>query len=441
MAHAVPLHYLQPLLAPNGIALVGATEREGALGRIVYRKLLDGRPQGPLYGVNPKHASIFGRKAYARLADLPEKVDLAVIVTPARVVPQIVREAGAAGIRGAVVLTSGFAETGAAGRRLQDELVAAAREARVRMLGPNCIGVMRTDIGLNATFARGNALSGPLALVSQSGAICGAILDWATRAGIGFTSVVSLGGAADVDFGEALDFLVGDAATEAILMYVEGVRDARRFVSAVRAASRVKPVIALKVGRYTSGSRAASSHTGALVGSDAVFEAALRRAGAVRGRTYTQLFAAARLLASDRLPKGERLAVVTNGGGAGVIAADSAAENGIPLAELSPETVRSLDEKLPPQWSRGNPIDIIGDAPPERFALAAAAVLADPGVDALLAMYSPVAVTEPEAAARAVSEAFAKARKPVLAAWLGDINPSASRRYLDDAGIPNFYTP
>lgn len=438
---ALPRHYLQPLLAPNGVALVGATEREGALGRIVWRNLAEAKPRGPLYPVNPKHAAIFGRKAYARLAELPAGVELAVIVTPARTVPQIVREAGAAGIAAAVVLTSGFAETGAAGRELQEELVAAAREARVRLLGPNCIGVMRPEAGLNATFARGNALAGPLAFVSQSGAICGAILDWATRAGIGFSSVVSLGGAADVDFGEVLDFLVGDVATEAILMYVEGVHDARRFVSALRAASRVKPVVALKVGRYLSGSRAASSHTGALVGSDAVFEAALHRAGAVRVRSYTQLFAAARALASRLRPAGERLAIVTNGGGPGVVAADSAAENGVALARLSPETIQALDGALPPQWSRGNPIDIIGDAPPARFAAAVGAALADPGVDAVLAMYSPVAVTEPDAAARAISELAAQSRKPLLAAWLGDINPAESRRHLDDAGIPNFYTP
>ena len=441
MSPAPSRHYLQPLLAPSGIALVGATEREGALGRLVYRNLAEAKPQGPLYAVNPKHATVFGAKAYARLGDLPDKVELAVIVTPARTVPQIVREAGAAGVRAAVVLTSGFGETGAAGRKLQDELVQAAREARVRVLGPNCIGVMRPDAGLNATFARGNALAGNLALVSQSGAICGAILDWATRSGIGFSSLVSLGGAADVDFGELLDYLVGDPATEAILMYVEGVHEARRFVSAVRAASRVKPVIALKVGRYASGSRAASSHTGALVGSDSVFEAALRRGGAVRVRTYTQLFAAARALASHLRPGGERLAIVTNGGGPGVVAADSAAENGVPLAELSAETVRLLDAQLPPQWSRGNPIDIIGDAPPGRFGVATAAALADPGVDAVLTMYSPVAVTEPQAAALAVSEAAGKSRKPVLAAWLGDINPNESRRHLDDAGIPNFYTP
>jgi acetyltransferase len=437
----VDRHYLQPLLAPHGVALVGATEREGALGRIVYRNLLDARPKGPVYAVNPKHASIFGKKAYARLGELPGKVDLAVVVTPARTVPQIVREAGAAGVRAAAVLTSGFAETGADGKKLQEELVRAAREAGVRLLGPNCIGLMRTDVGLNATFARGNALAGGLALVSQSGAICGAILDWATRAGIGFSSVVSLGGAADIDFGEILDYLVGDTATEAILMYVEGIHDARRFVSAVRAASRVKPVIALKVGRYLSGSRAASSHTGALVGADPVFDAALRRAGAVRVRTYTQLFAAARALASGRLPQGERLAIVTNGGGPGVVAADSAAENGVPLAVLSPTTIEELGKALPQQWSRGNPIDIIGDAPPERFAAATRAALADPGVDAVLVMYSPVAVTEPQDAARAVSEISGQRTKPLFAAWLGDINPNESRRYLDDAGIPNFYTP
>ncbi|HEX7055469.1 MAG TPA: bifunctional acetate--CoA ligase family protein/GNAT family N-acetyltransferase [Burkholderiales bacterium] len=441
MAYAVPRHYLQPLLAPHGIALVGATERKGALGRIVWRNLEAAKPPGVLYPVNPKHAAVFGRKAYARLGDLPGKADLAVVVTPARTVPQIVRDAGAAGIRAALVLSSGFAETGAAGRRLQDELVEAARRSGVRVLGPNSLGLMRTDVGVNATFARGNALAGPLALVSQSGAICGAILDWATRAGIGFSSVVSLGGAADVDFGEVLDYLVGDTATEAILLYVEGVRGARRFVSALRAASRVKPVIVLKVGRYLGGSRAASSHTGALVGADPVFEAALRRGGAVRVRTYTQLFAAARALASRLQPEGERLAIVTNGGGPGVVAADSAAENGIALAALSEATLRELDARLPPQWSRGNPVDIIGDAPPERFADAVRAVLADPGVDALLAMYSPVAVSEPEAAARAVAQAGAGRRKPVFAAWLGDVGPNESRRLLEASGIPTFYTP
>jgi acetyltransferase len=311
----------------------------------------------------------------------------------------------------------------------------------VRILGPNCLGLMRTDAGLNATFARTPARPGRLALVSQSGAVCTAILDWAHKAMVGFTSVVSLGAAADVDFGEILDFLVADPATEAILLYIEGIRDARRFMSALRVASRVKPVIALKVGRYASGSRAASSHTGALVGSDAVFDAALRRGGTVRVKTYTQLFAAARILSARRMPEGERLAILTNGGGPGVMAADSASENGVPLAQLSDATIRELDAKLPPQWSRGNPVDIIGDAPPERFSVATRAVLADPAVDALLALHTPVAVVDPADAARAVGEAAKASRKPVLAAWLGDVGPNPSHAELEAAGIPHFYTP
>jgi acetyltransferase len=437
----MPRHYLQPLLAPRSVALVGATERPGALGEILHRNLAAAGLRGALFAVNPKHPTLFGAQAYARLADLPQRPDLAVIVTPARTVPGIVREAGAAGIRAAVVLTSGFAEAGEEGRHLQSEMLQAAHDRGVRLLGPNCLGLIRTDVGLNATFARSYAHAGNLALVSQSGAMCTAMLDWAYGAGVGFSSVVSLGGAADIDFGEVLDFLVADEATRAILMYVEGLHDARRFVSALRAAARVKPVIALKVGRFRSGSRAATSHTGALTGSDAVFEAALRRCGTVRVRTYTQLFAAARLLAGGVMPRGARLAIVTNGGGPGVVAADSAAESGVPLATLAPETLAALDAALPAQWSRANPLDIIGDAPPERFAAATKAALADPGVDALLVLYSPVAVTSPREAAEAVALAARGGAKPVLAGWLGDINPSESRRCLDAAGIANFYTP
>ncbi len=363
------------------------------------------------------------------------------VATPARTVPGIIAQAGAAGIKAAIVLSSGFGEAGAAGRALQEEMLEAAKRHGVRILGPNCLGAMRTDAGLDATFARTPARAGSLALVSQSGAICSALLDWAHGAGVGFTSVVSLGAAADVDFGEILDFLVAVAATEAVLLYVEGIRDARRYMSALRAAARVKPVVVLKVGRYASGSKAASSHTGALVGSDDVFDAALRRAGTVRVKTYTQLFGAARILATPRFADGERLAILTNGGGPGVVAADSASENGVPLATLSGTTIEALNKKLPSQWSRGNPVDLIGDAPAELFGAATAALLADPGVDALLAMYSPVAVTAPEAAARAVAQAAAQTRKPVLAAWLGALDQGESRACLEAQGIANFHTP
>ena len=435
-------HVLAPLLAPTSVALVGATEREGSLGRIVWQNLAAGGLRGALTPVNPKHKLVFGERCRARLRDIPAAPDLAVVVTPARTVPEILEEAGKAGVRAAVVLTSGFGEAGKAGRTLQAEALAAARSHGLRLLGPNCLGLMRTDAGLNATFSPVPALPGKLALVSQSGAICTAILDWAHPAGVGFSSVVSLGAAADVDFGEVLDYLVADPGTDAILMYVEGIHDARRFLSSLRVAARAKPVVALKVGRYASGSNAASSHTGALVGSDSVFDAALRRCGTVRVRTYTQLFSAARILASGRHAIGERLAILTNGGGPGVLAADSAAENGVPLAQLSKETVAFLNQKLPSQWSGGNPIDIIGDAPPQRFTDATAAALADPGVDALLVMYCPIAVTPGAAAAQAVVEgARNRGRKTLLAAWLGDINPNATRAWLDEHGVPNFYTP
>jgi acetyltransferase len=434
-------HALAPLLAPERVALVGATERAGALGRLVWQNLAAGGLRGTLSAVNPKHKQVFGQICYARLKDLPEAPELAVIVTPARSVPGILEEAGAAGVRAAVVLSSGFGEAGDEGRALQAEALAAARKHGLRLLGPNCLGLMRTDAGLNATFSPVAALPGKLALLSQSGAICTALLDWAHAAGVGFSSVVSLGAAADVDFGELLDFLVADPATDAVLMYVEGIRDARRFVSALRAAARVKPVVVLKVGRHATGTHAASSHTGALMGSDAVFDAALRRCGTVRVQTYTQLFAAARILAAGRMPGGERLAIVTNGGGPGVMAADCATDNGVPLAQLSAESIAALDQKLPPQWSRRNPVDIIGDAPPQRFADATATVLADPGVDALLVMYSPVAVTPPEAAAKAVADASRGSRKPVIAAWLGDLRAGRTRGKPEEPGLANFYTP
>ncbi len=434
-------HALAPLLAPSSVALVGATEREGALGRLVWQNLAAGGLRGALDPVNPKHKQVFGQRCYARLRDLPQPPDLVVLVTPAQTIPSLLEEAGAAGVRAAVVLSSGFGEAGDAGRALQAEALAAARRHGLRMIGPNCLGLMRTDAGLNATFSPVPALPGKLALLSQSGAICTAILDWAKPSGVGFSSVVSLGAAADVDFGELLDFLIADPDTDAVLMYVEGIRDARRFVSSLRTAARAMPVVVLKVGRHASGTRAAASHTGALMGSDAVFDAALRRGGTVRVRTYTQLFAAARILAAGHAPAGERLAIITNGGGPGVMAADSAADNGVPLAQLSKETIALLDGKLPPQWSRGNPVDIVGDAPPQRFADATSAALADPGVDALLVMYSPVAVTLPEAAARAVAEAARGSKKPVIAAWLGDISPTRTRSYLEDQGLPNFYTP
>jgi len=435
------VHYLTPMFCPRSVALVGATEKPLKLGRLVLENLLQDGFKGPIHPVNPKYSEVLGLPCLHGLRDLPETVDLAIIVTPVDAVETVLKDAAAKGIPAAVILTAGYAEMGDAGKKRQDELALLARELGIRVLGPNCIGLMRTNIGLNATFAHTGAQRGRLGLVSQSGAICAAILDWAKPAGLGFSTVISLGAAADVDFGEAIDYLVADAETDALLLYVEGVRDARRFLSSLRAAARTKPVVVLKTGRYELGTRAATSHTGSLVGSDAVFDAALRRSGSVRVKTYTQLFAAARILAAGRIPKGNRLAVVTNGGGPGVMAADSAAENQVSLASLSDETQHALDAILPPHWSHANPVDIIGDATPQRLEDAVRTVLNDPGVDGLLALYCPTKIMPAGEAAKAMIRASAETSKPVLTAWLGQLDAADIRGLFETARVPNFYTP
>jgi acetyltransferase len=368
-------------------------------------------------------------------------VDLAVIATPPATVPRIVEECGEAGIAAAVVVTAGFSETGAEGAALERSLLDAARRRGVRIMGPNCLGIIRSSIGLNATFARGNALPGPLALVSQSGAVCTALLDWAAANGVGFSSVVSMGGTSDVDFGEVVDYLASDEKTEHILLYIEGVRDGRRLVGSLRAAARLKPIIVMKTGRHPAGSRAAVSHTGAIVGNDDVFDAVVRRAGIVRVATAGELVAAALALASHVRPGGERLAVVTNGGGPGVMAADRAAELGVPLATLSPPTIARLQAALPANWSHGNPVDLIGDAGPDRYRAAVTACLDDPAVDAVLAILTPQAMTEPTQAARALIGAASGAAKPVLACWMGQASVSEARRLLREAGLSSFRLP
>lgn len=446
-------HYLSPLFLPTSVALVGATERDGALGRFVFLNLQSGGfrskgSEGVIYAVNPKHDQVFGQPCFARLSDLPATPDLIVIATPAAGVGNILQEAGVAGVRAALILSAGFAETGAEGQARAQAVEAIARRYGIRMIGPNCIGMMRPAIGLNATFANAGVRAGSLALVSQSGAVCTAILDWAATTEIGFSSVISLGGALDVDFGEVLDFLVQDVETKSILLYVEGIRDARGFLSALRAAARVKPVVVLKAGRYTLSSQAASSHTGALTGDDAVFDTALARSGALRVMTSLQLFAAARLLADPRVTKslqGERLVIITNGGGPGVVAADCAADNDLKLAKLSAATLKILDAALPAHWSHGNPIDLIGDATPTRFEDAINAAAADSGVDALLVLFCPQTVTSAEAAAAAIISAaravMTQYGKPVFAAFLGGASIVRAREMLEAAHVPIFLTP
>ena len=434
-------HYLAPLFEPRSVALVGASDRPEKVGGRVMENLRSGGYRGALFAVNPKYANVRGVPCVPSVLDLPQPVDLAVIATPAATVPGILEQCGAKGIPAAVVISAGFSETGPEGARLEGDLLRAARRHGVRVMGPNCIGLMRMPLGLNATFARGHGLPGSLALVSQSGAVCTAMLDWATSNGVGFSSVISLGGSTDLDFGEVVDYLAVDDKTEHILLYMEGVRDGRRLVSSLRAAARVKPVILMKVGRHPAGSRAAVSHTGAIVGKDDVFDAVVRRTGVVRVQAMQDLVGAAQALAAHVHPSGERLAVITNGGGPGVMAADRAADLGIELASLSPATVVALQAVLPANWSHGNPIDLIGDAGPERYRAAVRACLADPGVDGIVVVLTPQAMTDAPAAARAVEEAAKGASKPVIAAWMGEASVEVARAQLRKAGLPVFRGP
>ncbi|KPK12977.1 MAG: acetyl-CoA synthetase [Myxococcales bacterium SG8_38] len=434
-------HYLDRLFDPRSVAVFGASERSDSVAARVFENLHTADFKGALYPINPKHDTVLGQRCHPDIESIGAPVDLAVIATPARTVPEIIHRCGEHGVSSAIVLTAGFREAGPRGRKLEREMLAEARRYRMRLVGPNCLGMVRPSVGLNATFSKDNALPGSLALVSQSGAICTAILDWANARRIGFSAVVSMGDASDVDFGDMLDYLALDAKTQAILLYVEGVGDARSFMSGLRAAARLKPVVVVKSGRHSEGLKAAVSHTGALVGSDDVFDAAIRRAGAVRAMTIDQLFAAAQLLSKRRHVQGDRLAMVTNAGGPGVMATDRAVDLGVQIAELGRETVERLHESLPEHWSGGNPVDILGDAPPEHYRLATEACLSDPNVDGLLVMLTPQAMTDPLGSARVVAGIAQKSDKPVLACWMGDSHVRDSRELLRQQGIPSFANP
>ncbi len=439
---------LDRMFAPRSIALVGASMREGSVGRVLLKNLAAGGFAGPIWAVN-RHAREMGGKmdgidAVASVADLAEAPDLAVIATPPQGIPDLIGELGARGTRAAVVITAGFGELGAEGRALQAQMLEAARPALMRIVGPNCLGVMVPGVGLNASFAHVAPLKGDIAFVSQSGAVITAMLDWATTRGIGFSHIVSLGGMADVDFGDTLDYLAQDPQTRSILLYVESVTQARKFMSAGRQAARLKPVMVIKAGRHAAGAKAALSHTGALAGSDAVYEAAFQRAGMLRVESLDDLFEAVETLSTrpERKPlAGERLAILTNGGGLGVLATDFLIDRGGRMAELAPETVTALDAVLPRTWSRGNPVDIIGDAPAERYAAAIGIVLKDPNTDALLVMNCPTAVVDNVAAARAVVDAAEKSAKPVFTSWLGDAGARAGRQVFLARRLPTYDTP
>ncbi len=434
-------HYLDKLFNPASIAVIGASDNPDSVGMKVFHNLLAGEFAGKLYGVNPKYQEIQGQRAYASVKKINHSIDLAIIITPANTVAQVISECGEKGIRAAIILSAGFAEIGDAGKMAEQSLLTLAAQYRMRLVGPNCLGMMRPHLQLNATFDNNSALEGHIALVSQSGAIAAAILDWACDKQIGFSTMLSLGNAADLDFGEILDFLALDAATNSILLYIEGIHNARHFMSGLRAAARMKPVIVIKGGRYAQGTRAAQSHTGALVGDDDVFDSALRRAGAVRVLTIEQLFSAAAILSSNYRSSGNRLAIITNGGGAGVMAADRASELNVKLPQLSDKTLIELNKILPESWSHHNPVDILGDATPERYHAAHTLCRSDENIDGLLSILVPVALSKPLKVAEQVIADAQQNHKPLLACWMGEKNVKSSRELFAKHNIPYFHTP
>lgn len=434
-------HYLTSLFEPKSVAVIGASERENSVGNVLFKNILESGYKGRLYAINPRHETIQGVQSYKSIEEIGARVELAIIATRPQTVPEIVEQCGRSGIKNVIIITAGFAEAGHSGAALERKTLEIARSYGVRVLGPNCMGIIRPEQGLNATFARINATAGNLALVSQSGAICSAVLDWAAANKVGFSSVISLGSTADVDFGEILDYLVCDNRSHYILLYIEGIRNSRRFMSALRSAARIKPIILLKAGRHAAGSAAVKVHSGMIAGSDSVFDAAVRRAGVVRVKNVGQLFYASKALASKFCPLGKRLAIITNGGGPGAMAADRAGDMKIPLAELSAATMKTLNAKLPSTWSQSNPIDIVGDATPERYRDAILAVAEDEGVDGILVILSPQAMTQPMAVAQGVIAVTEQTTKPIIACWMGEEQVLEGRTALENAGIPAFRMP
>ncbi|MEO7134337.1 MAG: bifunctional acetate--CoA ligase family protein/GNAT family N-acetyltransferase [Vicinamibacterales bacterium] len=429
------IRHLDQLLEPKSIVVIGASDRVGNVGATVWSNLRAGHFAGPIYAVNPKHATLEGVTVFARPADLPQAPDLAVLCTPPAAAPGLIEELGRLGTRAAIVMTAGL------NAAQKQATLDAARPHLLRVLGPNCLGLLTPHLGLNASFAHTDALPGEVAFISQSGALVTAVLDWAKSRRIGFSHMVSLGERADVDFGDLLDYLASDARTRSILLYIESIEAPRKFMSAARAAARNKPVIVVKAGRAGNGLKAAASHTGALAGSDIVFDAAIRRAGMLRVDTLQDLFMAAETLARFGSNRDEALMLMTNGGGAGVMAADAAALAGVPLCELS-ECVRDkLNAVLPPTWSHANPIDIIGDAPVRRYTETLQALLADRDSGAVLFLHAPTAIVRSDDIARACAPMVRQAPGRVMACWLGDAAVADARRIFEDAGVANYATP
>lgn len=432
---------LDAFFEPRNVAVIGASEKEGSVGRSLLQNLLDGRFGGKVFPVNPNHTTVLGNQSYAAISAVPETVDLAVIATPASTVPRVIAECSDAGVRGAVIISAGFREVGTEGARLEQEVLAAAAPGRTRLIGPNCLGLMRPSTGLNASFAGAMAKPGSVGFISQSGALCTAVLDWSLRENVGFSAFVSIGSMLDVNWGDLIDYLEDDPQTQSIIIYMESIGDARSFVSAARQAALSKPIVVIKAGRTEAAARAAVSHTGALVGSDEVFDAAFRRCGVLRVKTIAELFYMAEILAKQPRPAGPRLAIITNAGGPGVLATDALISAGGELATLSQGAIETLNAFLPAHWSHNNPIDVLGDASAERYRKAFEVVLDDAGNDGVLAILAPQAVTNAAATAEQLKASMKTSSKPVLASWMGGAEVENGERILSQADIPTFAYP
>ncbi len=432
---------LDAMFAPSAVAVIGATSDHGTVGRAVIENLLHGKFQGKVYAVNAQHPEVLGLKSYASIRDIPGPVDLAVVATPAATVPHLIGECVDAGARSAVVISAGFRECGAEGLALEQQIQEQLRRSSMCLIGPNCLGIMNPAIGLNATFAKAAPKAGNVALLSQSGALLTAILDWSAREQVGFSAIVSTGSMLDVGWGDLIYYFGDDPHTKSILIYMESVGDARSFLSAAREVALTKPIIVIKAGRSEAASRAAASHTGALTGSDEVLDAAFRRSGVLRVHNIEDLFYMAEALSRQPRPKGPRLTILTNAGGPGVLATDSLVANGGELAELSPESLRRLDEFLPAHWSHNNPIDVLGDADPERYARALEIASQDPNSDGLLVILAPQGMADPAEVAERLKPYAKQSGKPVLASWMGGNSVAAGEAALNSAGIPTFPYP
>ena len=434
-------HPLDTIFSPRTVALIGATEREGAVGRTILRNLIGNPFGGIVYPVNTNRSSVLGIRAYPTIHDVPDQVDLAVIVTPALTVPDVIEQCVAAGVKGAIIISAGFKEIGRRGAQLEEKILKRARSAKMRIIGPNCLGVMSPFTGINATFAKGMARPGNVGFISQSGALCTSVLDWSFSENVGFSAFVSIGSMLDVDWGDLIYYLGDDPRTRSIVIYMETIGNAQSFLSAAREVSLSKPIIVIKAGRTDAAARAAASHTGSLAGSDDVLEAAFRRCGVLRVDNLAQLFAMAEVLGKQPRPQGPRLTILTNAGGPGVLATDALIQGGGQLAELPEATLQQLNDLLPRHWSHNNPIDILGDADPERYAESVRIAAANPESDGMLVILTPQDMTFPTKTAEMMTAVLKDSKKPLLASWMGGPEVAAGDDVLNRGNVPTFDFP